>query len=160
MVTKVSHKISKTGNGWGAFEISDYDGMLEFRLFGEDYQKFKHLLEEGMIIFLKGKFQKGWRNEEEMELKVLDIRLLEGIGRELAEAITLKLHVERLSATLIDELDELCKQYRGPHKLRIELIDNQAKTKVSMLSGGVKVNADTEFTKHLERMGVDYALSV
>jgi DNA polymerase-3 subunit alpha len=160
MVTKVSHKTSKTGNGWGVFEISDYDGMLEFRLFGEDYQKFKHLLEEGMIIFLKGKFQRGWRNEAEMELKVLDIRLLEGIGRELAEAITLKLPVERLSSALIDELDALCKQYRGPHKLRIELIDHLAKTKVSMLSGGVKVNADTEFTKQLERMGVDYALSV
>jgi DNA polymerase-3 subunit alpha len=160
MVSKVSHKTSKTGNGWGVFEISDYDGMLEFRLFGEDYQKFKHLLEEGMIIFLKGKFQRGWRNEAEMELKVLDIRLLEGIGRELAEAITLKLPVERLSPALIDELDALCKQYRGPHKLRIELIDHLAKTKVSMLSGGVKVNADTEFTKQLERMGVDYALSV
>jgi len=113
-----------------------------------------------MIIFLKGKFQRGWRNEAEMELKVLDIRLLEGIGRELAEAITLKLPVERLSSALIDELDALCKQYRGPHKLRIELIDHLSKTKVSMLSGGVKVNADTEFTKQLERMGVDYALSV
>jgi len=160
MITKVSHKTSKTGNGWGAFEISDYDGMLEFRLFGEDYQKFKHLLEEGMIVFLKGKFQKGWRNEDGMELKVLEIRLLEGIGRELAEAITIKLPVERLSTTLIDELDTLCKQYRGPHKLRIELIDSLNKTKVSMLSAGFKVNADTEFTKQLERIGVEYALSV
>jgi len=160
MVTKVTHKISKNGNGWGAFEVSDYDGMLEFRLFGEDYQKFKHLLEEGMIIFLKTKFQKGWRNEEELELKVTDIRLLDGIGRELAEAITLKLPVERLTESLIDQLDALCKQHRGPHKLRIELIDSSAKTKVMMRSTDLKVNANTEFTKQLERIGLDYALSV
>ena len=32
------HMISKNGNGWGIFEISDFNGQMEFRLFGEDFR--------------------------------------------------------------------------------------------------------------------------
>ncbi|MEZ4987137.1 MAG: hypothetical protein R2795_19205 [Saprospiraceae bacterium] len=52
-VSAVRHMISKNGNGWGIFSVSDFDGELEFRLFGEDYQKFKHLLEPGWPFLSK-----------------------------------------------------------------------------------------------------------
>ena len=96
MVTHATHKISKNGNGWGVFSITDYQGALEFRLFGDDYQKFKHLLAEGMVLFIKGRFQRSWRSEEELELKITEIRLLEGIGQDLTEGITLKVPVDFL----------------------------------------------------------------
>jgi DNA polymerase-3 subunit alpha len=80
MVTKTIHRVSKNGNGWGIFEISDYTGAYEIKLFGEDYQKFRHLLTDGIAIFVKGRFQKGWKDDGEMDFKVLEVRLLEGIA--------------------------------------------------------------------------------
>ena len=62
-VTTARHMISKNGNGWGIFVVSDFDGELEFRLFGGDYQKFKHLLEPGKAVFITGNFQKSWRDD-------------------------------------------------------------------------------------------------
>ena len=159
MVTHATHKISKNGNGWGVFSITDYQGALEFRLFGDDYQKFKHLLAEGMVIFIKGRFQRSWRSEEELELKITEIRLLEGIGQDLTEGITLKVPVDFLSAPLIAELDAICQANKGPHKLRVELIDPGARIKVGMISTDRKVNADSQFTKALARIGIEFTLN-
>ena len=44
IVTDVQHRISKNGKGWAAFTIEDYSESHEFRMFGEDYLKFKHFL--------------------------------------------------------------------------------------------------------------------
>ncbi|MBK7475770.1 MAG: DNA polymerase III subunit alpha [Haliscomenobacter sp.] len=159
MVTHATHKVSKNGNGWGAFSITDYQGALEFRLFGDDYQKFKHLLAEGMVIFIKGRFQRSWRSEEELELKITEIRLLEGVGQDLTEGITLKVPVDFLSAPLIEELDAICQANKGPHKLRVELIDPGARIKVGMISTDRKVSADSQFTRALARMGIEFILN-
>ena len=51
--------IKSPSNGW-------------FPLFGEDYQKFKHLLNVGDAIYLEGKFQKRW-NSEELQLKLSEL---------------------------------------------------------------------------------------
>jgi hypothetical protein len=37
-------RISKNGKGWAIFSIEDYSDAHEFRIFGEDYLKFKHFL--------------------------------------------------------------------------------------------------------------------
>ncbi|MEM6379927.1 MAG: DNA polymerase III subunit alpha, partial [Bacteroidota bacterium] len=96
IISSVQHRISKNGNGWGLFELSDFDTTMEFRLFGEDYLSFKHMLIEGKAVYLKAKFQKSWRNDD-MELKVQDIRLLDGIAESLTESITIKIPLEKIS---------------------------------------------------------------
>ncbi len=156
MVSKAKHLISKSGNGWGIFEIQDYNGSLEFRLFGEDYQKFKHLLEEGKALYLKGKFQKGWRDD--MEFKLSDVKLLEGIGTSLINSITLRLSIHKLDEVLLDTVDRLCTQSNGKHRLRIELVDEQDRLKVQAIAKERKVHADVNFINKLEKIGIKYSI--
>ncbi len=158
LVTRATHRISKNGNGWGIFEISDYNSNLEFKLFGEDYQKFKHLLEEGKAIFIRAKFQKSWRGEE-MELKPLEVKLLEGIAESLTESVTLKVPVGTLTDELIDQLDELCQLHKGGHRLKLELYDLSSRLKVPMLAKKRTVNAGNEFLKAVENLGLGYQLN-
>jgi DNA polymerase-3 subunit alpha len=89
ILTSARHAISRKGNGYGHFTLSDFKGSFEFSLFGKEYQQFKHLLEEGKTLFVKGGFQESWRNQE-LEFRVHEIDLLEGIGRELTESITVR----------------------------------------------------------------------
>ncbi len=159
MITKAIHKVSKNGNGWGIFEISDFSGSLEFKLFGEDYQKFKHILIDGMAVFIKGKFQRGWRDEDGLEFKVLEIKMLDGIAATMTESITLKLSLDHLNVEFLDQLDVLCTTHQGPHKLKMEIIDPSTMFKVQMVSTGRKVNADNDFIRELGRIGVDYGLN-
>lgn len=158
MVTRATHKISKNGNGWGIFEIRDYNAGIEFKLFGEDYQKFKHLLEDGKALFIKGAFQKGW-NSEELEFKPKEVKLLEGIGADLTQSITLKLPLERLDMELIDRLDAACQRHKGPHRLRLELTDSAQRLRVQTYAKERKVMAAAAFIEELDKMQLEYRLN-
>jgi len=158
MVTSVKHLVSKNGNGYGVFEISDYTGSMEFRLFSEDYQKFKHLFEVGIALFVKGNFQKSWRGEE-MEFKIKELSMLEGINQRMTESITLRLSVDKLTGDLIDRIDELCKRHKGQHKLRVELLDQSKRLRLGMVAKERKVMADNDFIGELDRMGVAYKVN-
>lgn len=159
MVSNVRHMVSKNGNGWGIFEISDFDGNLEFKLFSDDYQKHKHLLELGKALFIKGNFQKGWREDSDLEFKIKEIRLLEGVGESMTSSITLKVPVESLTAELVDQLDELCRLNTGPHRLRLEISDRRQQLRLQMAAKERKVRADNDFVQALSKLGISYSLN-
>ena len=156
-VTAVRHMVSKNGNGWGIFTISDFDGELEFRLFGEDYQKFKHLLEPGKAIFIKAGFQKSWRDES-LELRIKDVSLLESVGDTMTKGIRLTLPLERLTTEVVENLDQLCEKHKGPHQLRMVILDRQNRIKLPLAARSRKVKADNDFVQELSRLGVDYKI--
>ena len=53
VVTDVQHRVSKQGKGWGTFIIEDYMNSHEFRIFGEEYLKFKHFLMHNNFVFVR-----------------------------------------------------------------------------------------------------------
>jgi len=159
LVVKARHMVSKNGNGWGILEIRDYTGNLEFKLFGEEYQKFKHLLEEGKALFLKGNFKRGWGENAELEFKPTEIKLLEGVGESMTKCITLKVQVEALTPDLIERLENLCTRYEGQHRLCMELVDSTNRIRLNMFSKNRKVLANTDFVMELEKMEVEYRLN-
>lgn len=158
MVANARHMISKNGNGWGIFEISDFNGQMEFRLFGEDYQKFKHLLEPGMALHIKGKFQKRW-NSEELEFKPVEIKLLEGIAENMTESITLKFPIERINDAMINQIDQLCHTHKGKHRLKMVLLDQTHRVKLKLIAKERKVNAGNELILALDKLGVEYKVN-
>jgi len=158
IITGARHRISKNGNGWGIFEFSDYHGAMEFKLFGEDYQKYKHLLEEGKALFVKGKFQQGWRDDQP-EFRIQEIKLLEGIAENMTQSITLKLPMDQLTQEVVDRIDHLCREHQGPHRLRVEFIDRSNRLKLSMVAKEKKVNAANGLIVALEKMGLRYSIN-
>ena len=158
MISTSRHMVSKNGNGWGIFELSDFDDAIEFRLFGEDYEKYKHVLNQGKAVFVKASYRPRW-NSEEVELSVSEVKLLEGLGREMTEAIILKLPLPDLTRELVSSLDKLCTQYQGEQKLRMVFYDPEGDIKLKMYSRDRKVDADTEFINEIERLGIKYRVS-
>lgn len=158
IVTSAQHRINKKGNGWGLFTIQDYNAALEFPLFSEDYQKFKHLFEAGAVLYIKGMMQKRW-NSEEFQLKIKEVRQLDSIGSEMTESITLKLQIDRISKELIDDIDTLCTTHKGKHSLKMIFIDQTNKLSLDLKSSERRVNADGDFIQELERIGVNYKLN-
>ena len=155
LVTLARHMISKNGNGWGIFEISDYDGSFEFKLFGEDYQKFKHLLEVGKAIYVTGNFQQRWKDAN-VEFRVGEINLMEGLGENLTSSISIKLPLDRLNAELVESLDVLCARRAGEHQLQLIVIDRKNRLKLPMAPKVRRVQADDDFVAEVERLGLEY----
>ena len=153
-VLRAEHRISQKGTGWGRFTLQDYTGSLEITMFSETYAKFKSFFEEGTSIYVEGEYKQRY-NSDEMEFRVLNVRLLETIGEEKTQSVTLKIPLERVSAELIERIEKLCAVHKGKHTLRMELIDFQNKERMAFTSMGKKVNVGNEFIAAMEVLGVE-----
>jgi len=158
LVSAVRHGISKKGTGYGFFTMQDFTGSLEFPLFSGDYEKYKHLMQEGQVVFLEGQFRQKY-NSDEYQLKVTSIKMLETIGKEMTESVTLQLPLETLDQQLIDDIEHLCKNHKGKHKLKMCLVDNNNKVSLNLKSDERKVNADSDFISGLTQLGVRYKIN-
>ncbi len=158
IVTLASHRISKKGTGWGIFAIQDYNGNIEFPLFGEDYEKFKHLLNVGACIFVKGQYQQRW-GKEEYQLKLLEVKLLESIGADMTESITLNIFIDKITEEFISEIQALCDTHKGKHILKMLFLDKENKEKLALKSKTQKVHVNNDFVQELDRMGVPYKVN-
>ncbi|MBN8678233.1 MAG: DNA polymerase III subunit alpha [Chitinophagales bacterium] len=153
-VLKAEHRISQKGTGWGRFTLQDYTGSLEITMFSESYAKFRNFFEEGTSIYVEGEYKQRY-NSDEMEFKVINVRLLETVGEEKTESVTLKIPIEKISADLIEQIDKICATHKGKHTLRMELIDFQNKEKLPFISQARKVTVGNEFLSALELLGVE-----
>jgi DNA polymerase-3 subunit alpha len=139
--------------------VEDCEGStLEFGLFGNSYLEFRHLLEPDMVLYIKGKYQKSWRDESQYELRINEIQLLEEIGNAKIKGINLLLPIQRLNARLIEQLEQICTKYAGEQQFSVTLLDGANKIKLQLDSGSYKVNADTLFTKELEKMELKFQM--
>ena len=158
IVTLASHRISKKGTGWGILKIEDFKGSLEMALFGEDYINFKAYMEEGQAIYLSGTYKQRWKGNE-FQLKISKIQLLDTVGKDKTESITVNIDINTLTPQLVEELDALCTKYAGDHKFKVALIDRSGRMKLEMYSRGRKVNADGIFINALTGLGLEYKVN-
>ncbi len=158
IVTEASHRISKKGTGWGILKIQDFKGTLEIALFGEDYIQFKNYMNEGEAIYISGTYKTRWKGSE-YALKISKIQLLDTVGKNKTESVTVTININKITDQLIMELENLCLEYKGDHKFRVIFIDQFNKIKMDMTSQNQKVNADSIFVAKLEKLGLKYKLN-
>jgi len=158
LVSKVTHKVSRNGNGWGVFEISDFSGVFEIRLFGTEYQAFKFVLAEGLCVFLKGRFEADWKGEE-LAFKLQEVNLLEDIAQKMTRNVTLRLPLDRIDDTLINALSDLVGKEKGPHPIRIDVTEASTRSRVCFRMKDRKVLADTSFIRQCRKLGVECILN-
>jgi DNA polymerase III subunit alpha len=158
IVTSAQHRMSQKGTGWGSFTIQDFNDSLEFPLFSEDYKKYKHLFEPGEVLYITANYQQRY-NSEEYQLKIMEVRQLDSIGREMTNSILLKFPVTDLTDDLIQDLDRLCKKSKGPHKLKMLLMDPASQNKLKFEAQERKVKVDSAFLKELDRRGIFYKVN-
>lgn len=157
-VSKAEHRISQKGTGWGRFTIQDYTGSLELTMFSENYAKYKSFFEEGASLYISGEYRQRF-NSDEMEFRVSDVRLLETVGEEKTASITLRIPIEHLSTQLIDNIDQLCKQHKGKHELKMELLDYANKERLQFVSTARKVHVDNDFLAAITSLGVEFGVN-
>ncbi|CAN0365330.1 unnamed protein product, partial [Ectocarpus sp. 4 AP-2014] len=64
VVSDVQHRISKSNKGWASFTVEDYTDSFEFRIFGEEYLKYRHFLVPNSFLFIKAFIREGWVNRD------------------------------------------------------------------------------------------------
>lgn len=163
IVTDVQHRVSKAGKGWAAFTIEDYNDSFEFRIFGEEYLRFKHFLVPNSFLFIKSMIKPGWTNKEGVKgdprVSFNEFMLLHDIMGKMCKKVTLKLPLKEVKENTIKNLQHLFVTNSGSHSVRFIIYDVDEKLEVDLPSRNTKVNITNEFLVELDKQHINYKLN-
>ncbi|WP_299051525.1 DNA polymerase III subunit alpha [uncultured Polaribacter sp.] len=163
IITDVQHRVSKAGKGWAAFTIEDYGDSHEFRVFGEEYLKYKHFLVPNSFLYVRATIQPGWTNKDgvtgEPRIKFTDFKLLHDIMDELCKKLTIKIPVEEVNEENILNLEGILKNNIGKQSLRFTIWDAKEKIEVNLPSRNTKINVSNELLATLSYQQIKFKLN-
>ena len=127
IITKVEHRTAKNGKGWAMFTLEGYDESYEFRIFGEEYLKFRHFLIQNNFTFIKLIVKEGWTNAEgkkgDPRMQFVDVKMLQDVLTTYAKKLILQFSIADLSENMINGLYELFTREKGDNPLTIEVME-------------------------------------
>ena len=163
IITEVQHRVSKSGKGWASFIIEDYSDSFEFRIFGEDYLKFKHFLVLNSFLYIRSTIQKGWINKEGIQgdarLKFTEFKLLHDVIDDLCKKMTIKIPLEELHEQSIKNFEKICKKNKGKQSLRFVIYDIEDKIELDIPSRNTKIKISNDLLKTLENEHINFKLN-
>ena len=164
VVTDVQHRISKQGKGWALFTVEDYIDTHEFRIFGEEYLKFRHFLLKSSFIYVRTFIKEGWTNRDtgkksEPRVQFNNFQLLHDVMDSYAKKLSIQFNIHDIKEKRIKEIQELLKLHKGNHKLNFVIYDNEEQIKLQMPSRKQKVRISQELLDELENHEVFYKLN-
>ncbi|WP_417882366.1 DNA polymerase III subunit alpha [Xanthomarina gelatinilytica] len=164
VVTDVQHRVSKQGKGWALFTVEDYTDSYEFRIFGEEYLKFRHFLLKNSFVYVKMFVREGWINREtgnksEPRIQFNNFQLLHDVMDAYAKKLSVQLQISDLQEARVNKLKELFTMHKGDHLLNFIIYDTEEQIKLNMPSRKQKIKISQELLDELESDGVFYKLN-
>ena len=155
LVSKSTHRMSKTGKPFGSFIFEDYQESVEMVLFGDDYVKLKQFMEDGYFLQLRGVVAERFRQSGNWEFKINSISLLSELRDKLAKVLTVQVPLSELSPALTAQLNTLIKENAAEYPnrkcaLRFKLVDAEEGTSLEMPSKNIKINPTDDLLWQLQ----------
>ena len=164
VITDVQHRISKNGKGWALFTMEDYTDSFEFRIFGEEYLKFRHFLMINSFAYIKIYIRDGWVNRDtgkkgSPRMQFNSFMLLQEVMETYAKKLTIKLDINNLKEERVHQLKDTLIGHKGDHTLNFVVYEMEEKIKVNLSSRKQKVQISSELLTTLDENEVHYKLN-
>ena len=164
IIGEVEHRISKNGKGWASFSVEDYTDSYEFRIFGEEYLKFKHFLFENNFVYMRLLVKEGWRNRDtgktgEPRINFLSFQQLQDTLEKNSKKLTLQLSIDDLDEKKSKDIINLFKKYKGKNQLEFSFFENNEKIKLTMLSENFKISINEDLISKIKEKQLHFKLS-
>jgi DNA polymerase-3 subunit alpha len=154
IINNVQHRVAKNGKGWAVFNLEGYDESYEFKIFGEEYLKFRHFLIQNNFAYLKILIKDGWVNHDtgkksDPRLTFVEVRQLQDVLEAFAKKLILLLNIKDLQTDFIHTLNHLFNAYKGDNSVTFEIMELE---KIKRL---VEVETNTDFEETEDAVFVD-----
>jgi DNA polymerase-3 subunit alpha len=148
IITNVQHRTAKNGKGWASFMLEGYDESYEFRIFGEEYLKFRHFLIQNNFTFMRVLVKEGWADKEtgkkgEPRLQFQLVQYLQDVLPTFAKKLIIHFNIKELHTETITRLSELFQLNKGDHQVAFEVMEVE-KVKRQVEIDAVLSNAEIE----------------
>jgi DNA polymerase-3 subunit alpha len=128
IINNVQHRVAKNGKGWASFALEGYDESYEFRIFGEEYLKFRHFFIQNNFMFIKVTIKEGWMNQEtgkkgEPRLQFVEMKQLQDVLDSFAKKLIVLLNIKDLHPDFIHKLSHLFNVNKGDNQVTFEVME-------------------------------------
>jgi DNA polymerase-3 subunit alpha len=164
IVNEIEHLESRNGKGWGRFTLEDFSDQFEFRIFGEEYLKFKHFISVNQFIRIKINIKEGWRNQQtgrigDPRIQFINFEMLHDTLSKNSKKLTLQLDIRQLESDSIQQLKKELNGFKGDKPLFFDVIDSKKQLKLTLASRKQKLAISQELLSHLEEKRWHYKLN-
>ena len=148
---------SRKGNKYGVLDMHDMEGSMEFRLFGEQYLKYRHFLVPGSFLFIKGTVQrksKKWNPDgKQKEFRISYMELLTEVRKKELKQVYVQMDSSYITSESINEIEEVFAKYEGGVNVYLDMIDYSENEGVTLVSKTRKVEVSNEFMQDMKKIG-------
>ena len=145
IITTVKTHVQRDGRAMAFLTIEDFDGSMELLVFGDAYEKFKHLLSADAMVLVHG--QVSVREEDKKpKLRVDNVMALADTRDKLTKSIHVRLKTLGLEEAQMKELLDTCVKLKGSCTLILHIVtgeNNEYRIKAkSVLVNSAKESVD------------------
>jgi DNA polymerase-3 subunit alpha len=154
IVTNVQYRTGKNGKDWAMFTLEGYDESFDFRIFNEEYLKFRHFLVNNQFVFFKINIKEGWVNKDtgkksDPRIQFLEAKLLPDVLSLYAKKIIITFNIFELNEELIHNLKYVFDANKGDHNVSFEVLEFEkiktiSEVKVPEISDLLEVDTEDE----------------
>jgi DNA polymerase-3 subunit alpha len=152
IVTNVQYRTGKNGKDWAMFTLEGYDESHDFRIFNEEYLKFRHFLVNNQFIYFKIHVKDGWVNREtgkksDPQINFQDAKLLADILPTFAKKIAIQLDINEVQQNLMQKLNDIFQANKGDHQVSFDVVEIEKvikKTEVVPVKEILPIENDSE----------------
>jgi DNA polymerase III subunit alpha len=155
MVTDFKIKQDKNGKTYGFFVLEDYTDNIKLMLFQDKFQKFKHYLEIGLKLYVKGTVKRRIdkdKNTDDISIEINEVTLLSGIREATLKSVTIQLELSTLRYNTTEELEKIIKGNKGRCIVKLKVVDRQNNISLDMYSEKYKVDPTNDFFNSLRNL--------
>ena len=148
MITKIVRRYDKRNREMAFFDLDCLGGHAEIVVFSDCYRSYGNLIEEGSVVFIKGKPSE---TSDFSDLKILsdEIISVENVRDRLSQSLNIKFVSGKVETSDIDELMSISKSNPGSCKLLFHLPNPDSHRPLKILAHNVSVSTDKAFIKQL-----------
>lgn len=157
IISEAEHRFTKKGDPFGTLIIEDYNDSYKLFLWRENYLKYKHFLNPGTFVALKGRIEVPPRRSE-LEFSVHSIDLLQTLRETKANSIQLKVSTKALDQIMITDLNKLFMENTGNTPVKFVVFDPLDNVEVNMPSKTIKVGLNNEFVNGLKDFDLEFKI--
>ena len=164
IVNDIQHLETRNGKGWARFVLEDFTDQYEFRIFGEDYLKYRHFLVVNQFIRIRIMIREGWTNREtgkvgSPRMQYLQFEMLQNTVENNAKKLTLQLEISQLEQDKIKQLEDDLRLFKGDNQLMFNVYDSNKKVKLALKSKKQKIKITSELLTLLDKNNWHYKLN-
>jgi DNA polymerase-3 subunit alpha len=146
IINNVQHRVAKNGKGWGIFTLEGYDESYEFKIFGEEYLKFRHFFIQNNFTFMKVLVKEGWVNQDtgkrsEPRIQFMLVQYLQDVLDDFAKKLVVLLNITDLDPDFIHKLGHLFFANKGDNLVTFEIMELE---KVKKMVEAESISAEKE----------------